>query len=445
MACPLCGENCSCVSGASADARRVVRPRFELDDPNSPGPAERALIDPETPDLSEQTFAASLEDVTETPRPRFVVDQVGDIRESAASVDAEDFPSFEGVAHCASAFTPQESATAESFEVQERDVGGIGPLLAPSEESWRDEVSARLKRYQARRRPREPRYPSLRLKFETAEPSPPVATLSEAVPPAVMSSAAPAIASRESVAMDPSAEQAHVDAIPSKPALPEFRATTLAPEHLEPKAWSTAKIIEFPGPAYMPPVSYNELAEPVVDRPRILEAPEVVTPPPALGGILIEEDRVLEPERRPGIDMPLQAAPMNSRILSAVVDLLITLLACGVFGAIFYRITGVRPPLWQLIGLGIGLPVASWMAYQYLLVVYSGTTPGLLLAKLQLMHFDGTVPGRRRRRARVLASFLSGVSLGLGYLWQFLDEDALCWHDRVMKTYLAPGDRSSGT
>jgi hypothetical protein len=38
----------------------------------------------------------------------------------------------------------------------------------------------------------------------------------------------------------------------------------------------------------------------------------------------------------------------------------------------------------------------------------------------------------------VLASFLSGLSLGIGYLWCFLDEDQLCWHDRITHTYMAP-------
>jgi hypothetical protein len=28
--------------------------------------------------------------------------------------------------------------------------------------------------------------------------------------------------------------------------------------------------------------------------------------------------------------------------------------------------------------------------------------------------------------------------LGMGYLWVFLDEDSLCWHDRITHTYLAP-------
>jgi len=33
---------------------------------------------------------------------------------------------------------------------------------------------------------------------------------------------------------------------------------------------------------------------------------------------------------------------------------------------------------------------------------------------------------------------LSAISLGMGYAWLFLDEDGLCWHERVTKTYLAP-------
>jgi uncharacterized RDD family membrane protein YckC len=81
-----------------------------------------------------------------------------------------------------------------------------------------------------------------------------------------------------------------------------------------------------------------------------------------------------------------------------------------------------------------------WVVYQYLLLVYCGISPGLKLAGLQLSRFDGTTAPRRLRRWRVLASVLSGVSLGLGYAWCFLDEDRLCWHDRITHTYMAPKD-----
>ncbi|HXC42242.1 MAG TPA: RDD family protein, partial [Candidatus Dormibacteraeota bacterium] len=87
-------------------------------------------------------------------------------------------------------------------------------------------------------------------------------------------------------------------------------------------------------------------------------------------------------------------------------------------------------------GMVAGVLGVCWAAYQYLLLVYSGATPGLRLARLQLARFDGSPAGRRLRRWRVLASFLSAASLGMGYAWVFLDEDSLCWHDRITHTYL---------
>jgi uncharacterized RDD family membrane protein YckC len=214
--------------------------------------------------------------------------------------------------------------------------------------------------------------------------------------------------------------------------------TAAAEISAHPRGEGTAKIIEFPRSSYASPVRLNELADPVLDRPRILEAPEVVTPPPALGGITIEEAAKAEPERRPGIDMPLQPAPLDRRLLAVAIDGALVLQAGAIFSTIFYQLSHVRPPLPQLIGLGASMLGAFWAAYQYLLIVYSGTTPGLRAMKLQLQRFDGTAAGRRLRRWRVLGSMLSGISLGMGYAWQFLDEDGLCWHERVTKTYLAP-------
>jgi len=68
--------------------------------------------------------------------------------------------------------------------------------------------------------------------------------------------------------------------------------------------------------------------------------------------------------------------------------------------------------------------------------VFSKTTPGLWLAKLEVTRFDGAPASRSLRRWRVLASLLSCVSLGLGYAWCFLDEDRLSWHDRITRTHL---------
>jgi uncharacterized RDD family membrane protein YckC len=77
-----------------------------------------------------------------------------------------------------------------------------------------------------------------------------------------------------------------------------------------------------------------------------------------------------------------------------------------------------------------------WAAYQYLFVVYTGSTPGLRAARLRLAAFDGSLLNRRCRRWRVLASFLSAFSAGLGYFWCVLDQNGFCWHDRITRTHL---------
>jgi uncharacterized RDD family membrane protein YckC len=229
------------------------------------------------------------------------------------------------------------------------------------------------------------------------------------------------------------------EAGPAEAPVPEIAPEEPQVQQEQSRAAQTfGKLLEFPRWAYGPPAPVHDLADPVVDRPRILEVPEVVPPPPAMGGITIEDAVPAEPERRPGIDMPLRCAPLGLRVWAVVVDGFLVLLACAMFGAIFCRLTGIQPPLWELVGLGVGLPVVLWAAFQFLFVVYCGTTPGLRVAHLRLTRFDGSPVNRRRRRLRVLCGFLSGLSLAMGYAWQFLDEDRLCWHERVTRTYLAP-------
>jgi uncharacterized RDD family membrane protein YckC len=294
-----------------------------------------------------------------------------------------------------------------------------------------------------------PRYPSLRLQFDATaslgnheasdQPSPgvefrtvsnhalaldgmvqePLTADSEEAPtpnPTTMSEA------REDAAQSASSSRASVPA-----GVPGF-------------GYTGAKIIEFPRFAWGPPAPPpDQLAEPVMDRPRILEAPEVAPPPPALGGITIEATERLDAEKRPGIDFPLQSAPLGRRLLAGMIDGLIILAASAVFGGIFWKVAAVRPPLFQLAGLSAGIPCAFWAAYQYLLIIYAGTTPGLRLAGLELSRFDGRAATRSLRRWRVLTSYLSAASLGMGYAWLLLDEDVLCWHDRTTHTYLAAG------
>jgi uncharacterized RDD family membrane protein YckC len=289
--------------------------------------------------------------------------------------------------------------------------------LAPDPHAWRDELSARLNRYRARRKAPPPRYPSLRLPFGQAEAS------GKLIPPDDQPSPA-----YESVAN-------HALALSEPRPEPAEEVQLVAPRPTGPGA----KIIEFPRFAWAPPEPPpDQLAGPVVDYPRILEVPEMAPPAPALGGITIEPARVEEVEKRPGIDIPLQNARLARRIAASLIDGLIIAAATALFGFIFWKVTAVRPPRLQIAAMAAGVMAIFWAAYHYLLIVYSASTPGLRIARLELTRFDGSPTRRSLRRWRVLASYLSAASLGMGYAWLFLDEDELCWHDRITRTYLAP-------
>jgi uncharacterized RDD family membrane protein YckC len=298
--------------------------------------------------------------------------------------------------------------------------------------AWRDELSARLDRYRARRKVRPPRYPSLNLRFEAPE------MYANAKSANASSLADFETVSNQALALDGMASTSSAMAEAEKE-YPTPAETAPAPVPSRPSRPAGAKVIEFPRFAWAPPTPPpDQLAEPVSERPRILDVPEFEPPAPALGGILIEAVEQPDPEKRLGIDIPLQSAPLGLRLVAALVDGLIIAAAASLFGFIFWKVDAIRPPMVQTLSLAAGLLSLFWAAYQYLLIVYSASTPGLRIAGLELARFNGTSTSRSLRRWRVLASWLSAVSAGMGYVWVFLDEDALCWHDRITHTYLAP-------
>jgi len=255
------------------------------------------------------------------------------------------------------------------------------PNTDPNSDSWRVEVATRLERYRMRRKPRTPRYPSLLLPFDTPE------SWSRPAPTGSTAAGALAIAEPRQALLQ-SAEQV---------------------------AEQSANVIEFPRSAAMPVFHPSDLADPVFDRdrPRIVEVPEILPPPPAS-----------------------PPASIARRGLAAFVDGIVLATALAAFGAIFLRLNPVRGPL-PMLAVALGLvTVLLWAAYEFLFVVYTGSTPGLRAARLRLAGFDGSPLNRRSRRWRALASFLSAFSAGLGYLWCVLDQDGLCWHDRITRTHV---------
>jgi uncharacterized RDD family membrane protein YckC len=341
----------------------------------------------------------------------------------------EDQPSSHFVVEGPDSQTAVEPREGNTKGIPENGTGSLSATrldgtASQIDDSWRNEVAARVNRYRARRRPRAPRYPSLTLKFEATEPQ----------------------SSRRFNSDEPALPSTHQALAMDSALVIEESAVAAVPVFSAPA--ETGKLIEFPRSLTLPSRPLDELADPVLDRPRILDVPDVAPPPPALGGILMEPAEQKLEERRPGFEIPLQSAPMSRRLAAVAVDAFVVLAACALFGYIFSRTTHEVPPLqpWLVqpglvqpwLGMAVILTAMFWAGYQFLALVFTGTTPGLRVAKLQLHRFDGNPVPRRLRRWRVLASLLSGVSLGIGHAWCFLDEDQLCWHDRITRTYMAP-------
>jgi uncharacterized RDD family membrane protein YckC len=378
---------------------------------------EPKYFDPEEIDMSEQQFAASLEIRAE--KADFFLDDERDAPSSEPTQRSADSPAAEqltdrigsnalhgeAVAGELQPNLPQTAIGASSTQ-QEQD----------AEPDWRHLVSAKVSSYKARK-PQKERYPSLKLQFDAPVPRPLVTR-----EPMNRVKAQEDRADFVSIASDLPAAL-----LPEQPSSP--------PRIL---LEATARVIEFPRPVAP---RGDELADPVIDRPRIIEAPELLPPPPAMGGILMAPLVQPEPERRPGFDVPLQSAALRLRIAAGLFDAAVVSIAMALFGYVVFRINGAMPPLRTAATLAAGLFAVLWPAYQYTFLVFCGSTPGLWASKLRISRFDGEPVSRNLRRWRAVASVLSLASLGLGYGWCFLDEDQLSWHDRITRTHLAPSRR----
>jgi uncharacterized RDD family membrane protein YckC len=228
-----------------------------------------------------------------------------------------------------------------------------------------------------------------------------------------------------------------------------------------------SRILQFPRPHYADGLarSYewdlsaatNELAEPILHKPRIIDVPETVAiVPPALADVALpttdEEDEIHSPE----FELPPPAASLFRRLAAALIDLVLIGLAILVFALIVMRgshpavslgearghlaasLAAVKP----FLGLAVIAPLLFWSAYHYLFLVHAAATPGMSITHLRISTFDGRQVQRATRRWRALLMVLSCASLGLGFAWALFDQDVLCWHDRMTRTCLTASPRS---
>jgi uncharacterized RDD family membrane protein YckC len=288
------------------------------------------------------------------------------------------------------------------------------------QEHWRQEVISRVRQHRARRRRFDPNA-SMELDFPAEAPLTISTALAEP-PPA------------EEIAF----YTADLASLPGNVTHHVARNVT----RLQPR-----KVIHFPRHAALD--LEMELAAPVSEVPRILDAPEAEQMEllPSFADIRLEEapreDRLHE-----ALELPGEPAPLRQRLGSGLVDAAIVAAALAVFTAPFAATIAslaeaaphVRPALVCAVAAGATL----WLLFQYLFLVYGKRTPGMSAAHLELLTFDDRQPSFLARCSRAFGATLSGLSLGLGFAWALVDEHTLGWHDRISQTYLRSGDRTTG-
>ena len=194
------------------------------------------------------------------------------------------------------------------------------------------------------------------------------------------------------------------------------------------------KIIEFPRFQ----TRYGELAEPVTDQLRIFEAIDEL-PPPTPSHLSEIEIAPEEPSHLavPELEIPIQTAPAQQRAYAAAVDAALMMAASMIFVVSAQFFATSLPMTKPLLATGAVCLLLLLAIYYGLALSFARSTPGMRASGLRLRTFAGELPSTALLRWRALATVLSFAALGMGFLWALIDDDRLCWHDRITHTYLA--------
>lgn len=128
-------------------------------------------------------------------------------------------------------------------------------------------------------------------------------------------------------------------------------------------------------------------------------------------------------------------ASIDRRVMAFAVDFAAVTAGFLGFLAVFVASTPRLPAGLTAVALAGVVYVALWVLYQMLFFTLSGATAGMLYARIALCTFDDQNPSRSSLRRRLAAWWVSILPLGIGFLWCFVDEDNLCWHDRITRMY----------
>ena len=132
---------------------------------------------------------------------------------------------------------------------------------------------------------------------------------------------------------------------------------------------------------------------------------------------------------------------MDERRIAALIDGACLLFAYGGFLALFGSLGGQFTfSKMSAVVYTIAFAIV-YLQYFFLFTVFGGTTPGMMLRRLEVVDFTGEEPEPRKLLLRAAGYGLSAGTFFLGFLWAMWDEDELTWHDRISHTYLRSAEK----
>ncbi len=189
-----------------------------------------------------------------------------------------------------------------------------------------------------------------------------------------------------------------------------------------------------------------------VEATQISTSPVVETIAPEWSSILLAAHPVSAPVETPEAPFQLahrpEAAPLNLRLMATIVDGCIITASFLLFVAAFAVTVGKLHTDTSTSGAGsismslqaaaigsAGTIAVLALLYQLLFFTFSEATPGMRYARIALCTLSDENPTRSEMRRRIFATVLAACPLGIGFLWAWLDEDGLGWHDRISRMY----------
>jgi uncharacterized RDD family membrane protein YckC len=130
-----------------------------------------------------------------------------------------------------------------------------------------------------------------------------------------------------------------------------------------------------------------------------------------------------------------RVAQPKHRSAAAAVDALIVLLGAGMFFAAAVMVHVNFGSGKSVLFLPAAMIAVVAILYRGLWCLANCDTPGMRVAGLRLVDFDGRTPRRDHRIVRQFAGLLSLLSAGVGLVWALVDEENLTWHDHISKTF----------